>query len=1105
MSVRGSQKIKDYYKRLADDVDIAYGAANAARAKGLDPEDCVEMPLAQDICDRVEGLVGPKGIAKPMREYLQDHTREETAIEAIDWIVSGRFGTWDKNTTAEQCVRTSLALMTEAVVAAPIEGMSKTVIGENPDGSSYLTLYFAGPIRAAGGTSAALTVLFADYIRRKLELGDYRPTETEVERYVEEITIYHNAVSRLQYNPTDDEIRLIVRNCPVCVSGDPTSELEVDVHKDIQRIETNRIRGGMALVIGEGIAQKAAKIVKYAKGFGLDWSWLQGCIKESKQEEGKTELKPIGKYMKDVVAGRPIIAYPMRKGGFRLRYGRSRNTGLMAKGIHPATMVALDGFPAIGTQFKVERPGKGMVVVPVDPIRGPTVKLKNGTVKELRTTAEAAELLPQIEEILFIGDLLVSFGDFLKSNHPITPSAWVEEWWVQELEAKGGHVHNAFDVTLAKAMELSKTWEVPMHPKYIFPYNDISADDVKALVKWLATERANGPEKRLLEELYVPHHLDSGKVVLDGEEGEALLITLNVPESAGTVDCIEATSALELVNRLSPHEIREWAPLYVGARMGRPEKAKERLMTPAPHVLFPVGNYGGAIRSVVKAAEKGGISVDIRRNKCESCGTITPYSKCPNCGGKTCLSTTCHKCGRECEGECPACHFRASGYESRVIGLKDMLADAIEKVGKPDPKFKGVKGLMNKDKTCEPLEKGILRSRHQVFIFKDGTIRVDSTNLPLTHFRPNEIGTTVETLKSLGYTMDAKGDDLTSDDQVVELFPQDIVPSAEVADYLFRATKFVDEELEALYGQEAFYKCNTPSDMVGQLVIGLAPHTSAGVVGRIIGFSQARGCYQHPLWVACSRRDCDGDENAVMLLLDALVNFSMHYLPSSRGGKMDASLVLTMGLKPLEVDDQVHEMDVCGKYPLEFYRTSHELKKPSAYRGMVEVLMDRLNNEDQYDSWGYTIDTTKIDSGVTQSAYTKLGAMTEKVGAQLGLGKKIRAVDEKDEAERLLNCHFFRDIYGNLRAFGEQKFRCVDCNAKYRRTPLVGKCTKCGGRIILTIAEGSVRKYLEISKSIARDYGLSDYVLQRLKLVGNNIDSVFLNDKSKQYSLSDFI
>ena len=53
----------------------------------------------------------------------------------------------------------------------------------------------------------------------------------------------------------------------------------------------------------------------------------------------------------------------MLKGGFRLRYGRSRNAGLAAMGIHPATMEIVE-FLAVGTQMKIERPGKGNCVVP---------------------------------------------------------------------------------------------------------------------------------------------------------------------------------------------------------------------------------------------------------------------------------------------------------------------------------------------------------------------------------------------------------------------------------------------------------------------------------------------------------------------------------------------------------------------------------------------------------------------------------------------------------------------------------------------------------------------------------------------------------------------
>ena len=39
-----------------------------------------------------------------------------------------------------------------------------------------------------------------------------------------------------------------------------------------------------------------------------------------------------------------------------------------------------------------------------------------------------------------------------------------------------------------------------------------------------------------------------------------------------------------------------------------------------------------------------------------------------------------------------------------------------------------------------------------------------------------------------------------------------------------------------------------------------------------------------------------------MLLLDGLINFSRSYLPETRGGTMDAPLVLTTRIDPAEVD-----------------------------------------------------------------------------------------------------------------------------------------------------------------------------------------------------------
>ena len=90
------------------------------------------------------------------------------------------------------------------------------------------------------------------------------------------------------------------------------------------------------------------------------------------------------------------------------------------------------------------------------------------------------------------------------------------------------------------------------------------------------------------------------------------------------------------------------------------------------------------------------------------------------------------------------------------------------------------------------------------------------------------------------------------------------------------------------------------------------------------------------------------------------------------------------------------------------------------------------------------------------------------------LAEKIRAVDADDVAERVLTTHFLRDLMGNLSAFSKQKSRCTKCNTGCQRMPLAGKCTKfkgrgiCNGNIIPTVHEGSVKKYLEMSREMSR-------------------------------------
>ncbi|WP_304121671.1 DNA polymerase II large subunit [Methanobrevibacter gottschalkii] len=1096
----------DYFDRLEADTHHLYEIANEARSKGLDVELETEVPLAKDLAERVEGLVGPEGVAKRIKTLEQDITREEVAFEIAAEIASGKFeltgekADWDTEQRCDQGLRTALAILTEGVVAAPLEGISDVKIKDNFDGTKYIGVYFAGPIRSAGGTAAALAVLLGDKIRQAIGIDAFKPIDDEIERYVEEVELYESEVTNLQYSPTPEEVRFAANHIPVEVSGEQTDKVEVS-HRDLERVETNNIRGGALLAMVEGVIQKSKKIKKISNKLGLDWDWLEEYSKpkkdDSKEDAGDSDIVHEPKYIQDIIGGRPVLGYPSEKGGFRLRYGRSRNTGLATMGVHPATMALLD-FLAVGTQLKIEYPGKGNCVVPVDSIEGPTVKLKNGDVLILDTVKQAREVKKDVVEILFLGDMLVAFGEFLRNNQPLFPSGWCEEWWIQLLMRSENFDSENTDLDLHKleyeyltakeAFELSEKYDIPLHPKYTYCYNDVTIKDLNSLIELIEQGKSTFSEdegmkldlsyqKRILEIIGVPHLVRDNKIIIDKDHSYSLIKTLTqkLPEKETTLEALNEISKIKIINK---------APAYIGTRVGRPEKSKERLMRPAPHGLIPIGNNGGSRRLVATAAKKGSIKVDISRRKCTNpdCGISSFGSLCPKCGSPT----------------------EMGNPSLKTIPLAAMLKKASDnvKVRRVD-EVKGVVGMISESKLPEPIEKGILRAKHEVFTFKDGTIRHDSTDLPLTHFIPSEIGVTVEKLLEMGYEKDCYGNPIENEDQIIELKVQDIVISDNCGEYLLRTAQFIDDELERYYHMDTFYNVKEKSDLIGHLVAGLAPHTSAGVLGRIVGFTKALGCYAHPYFHSAKRRNCDSDEDAVMLLLDALINFSKSYLPNTRGGSMDAPLVLSSRIDPEEIDDESHNLDIFDRFPVEFYEETYTPHKPAEVLEYIDNVEMHLGTPQQYEGLMFSHHTSSIHAGPTVCLYKRLPSMREKVEAQIALAESIRAVDQRGVVERVLSSHFLPDIMGNSRAFSKQKVRCPKCGAKYRRIPLTGKCS-CGGNLILSVSKGSVTKYLEISQELVNRYPVSHYLRQRLEIQEYGINSLFESDKSKQSSLDIF-
>jgi DNA polymerase II large subunit len=1680
-----SEDMQNYFDSINEHVKTEYEIAVKARQKGLDPVDEVEVSLAKNMAERVLGLISTVAPQIKNSNLVPRIQELEVQYGALDWRVAFKIAEEvgkqeickfeTEREAIEVGIRTGFAYVTVGVVSACLEGFTKLEICKTREGKNYLSLYFSGPIRNAGGTAAAVCVLIADYVRKKMGYAQYDPTEAEINRVNTEIQDYHERITNLQYFPSKREIMFLVEHMPIEVNGEPTDQIEVSNYKNLPRIATNMLRGGYCLIYSSCIPLKAPKLWKQLNAWGKDfdmdqWNFLADFIKIQKEEAAKgtggmdkksegdkeAKIKPVYTYIADLVAGRPVFAHPLQKGAFRLRYGRSRCSGDSGQSIHPAAMYVLNKAIAIGTQLKVERPGKGAVFTSCSSVEGPIVKLDTGDVLMVDSVDEARRYKDRIKEILFLGDVLICYGDFFNRAHVLVPPGYCEEWWVQELEKAIVDTFGSLDVAKlagladideqrlkqmladpyivsgAEAVQISKAVPVPLHPKYTYHWKDISKEELSTLTNWLKNSQVKtDPElnkivtkiivpkddagKRVLEILGVPHVMATEFVVI--EKGDAIAFFAQFGNFEFEKFTTEGIDAFEIIEKISTVKIRDKSGIYIGSRMGRPEKAKMRKLKGSPHGLFPVGEQGGRMRAFRSCLAAGKVSSTFPLFKCASCNSTTIYPICENCGSKCTRTWYCKQCG---EISAP-CSHKSGPCSERSIDIKHYFDNALNILGMDPGMFpdliKGIKGTINNEHMLEHLSKSILRAKYDVAVNKDGTIRYDCTELPLTHFKPREVAVSFERLRTLGYTKDIHGKELESEEQIVELKPQDIVlpccPDIEEPcdKVLLQITAFIDELLQKLYGLPAYYNCRTREDLVGHLMIALAPHTSAGTVARIVGFSKNQGLMAHPLMHSALRRDCvypttkfaysdngnfnykqigpfvenlikkgaktklidsfgterveidneiyafgldpktkkavrkkikyfvkakapekwikirtatgreqimtprhkfiyldkhknfkikpageikigdrlavlknltfgsklkelslvklllgnlpenkqkeviisgcadffkklikqtdrknilsvlnlsnnlkrnlskwysavplnnlnelinakilciedipstafirtnfcskrwpltldlsselmsilgyysseghsrqtktvsqvcfrimsremqahliacikhvfglnpslgenrtkisicsklvyflfeycfkagstaykkkvpemlyncsddlimsylsayfdgdgtiiynkqkkwicfysvnkelldgvslllcrfgligrfsktkerlpgrkvleryrelgkqpkshilhhlnysssdfyqlskllkpekiskrnsirsvdylnqsrarrlkigqnyadleeqgdmfvdfvkhievfkdnknaycfevewkseeeknvlwgeqiinarcDGDEAGIFMLLDGLLNFSKKFLPGSRGSTMDAPLVLTSTLVPSEVDDMVFDMDTAWKYPLEFYEACLKYKMP--WEVKIEQVNKRLGKPEQYEGYGFTHDNIDFNRGVLVSSYKTLASMEEKLSSQMDLAERIRAVNTSDVAALVINKHFIKDIKGNLRKFSQQEFRCVECNCKFRRPPLVGKCTSCGGKIIFTISEGSVIKYFQPSMDLAEKYNLPTYLKQTLAITQARIESEFGKDKEKQEAL----
>jgi DNA polymerase II large subunit len=224
---------------------------------------------------------------------------------------------------------------------------------------------------------------------------------------------------------------------------------------------------------------------------------------------------------------------------------------------------------------------------------------------------------------------------------------------------------------------------------------------------------------------------------------------------------IKKMSTYDYITKISGISIKPKFASSIATRVGRPEKASERKMKPPVHVLFPVGNKGGATRDLIKASKQEILYTEIANRHCNVCNIPSIGIKCRICFSETSIKIICKICREPIfsltsteyknSNKCKKCKREGKTYSAIKYPLKKILKEAeIRLEIKAKEPLKGVKFLMGKNRSAEPIEKGILRQTFGLYTFKDGTVRYDATNEPLTHFNPKWIMTDLKKLKELG-------------------------------------------------------------------------------------------------------------------------------------------------------------------------------------------------------------------------------------------------------------------------------------------------------------------------------------------------------------------
>ena len=525
-----------------------------------------------------------------------------------------------------------------------------------------------------------------------------------------------------------------------------------------------------------------------------------------------------------------------------------------------------------------------------DTVEGPIVELTDGTLTAVNEPARAARAPPRVRRLVDLGEILVAFGEFLENNRALVPGAYSLAWHLEELAAAGA-TDRAGAPTIVRGggrgrgrRTASRSTPVARCSGTTFTAGEIrrSRRGSRPRGAWSSggsTSRTTPPERRSCSSGWgVPHGPRRPGLRLERE-----------PTPSG----------------------RSWGP-----RPRRPRRdSLVRAVRARPDRRGPsryVSRLAGCTRSgparprgsaLASAAPRRRTSADGART-CTCCFRSGPRAVRTRSVSE---AARARRCGdgirvalglRRVPGVPP--HDRLAPVPVRhphrtrpasVVQQPLPVAPIWSRRGRPrldlakTPVVKGVKGLTSPGKVPELIEKGILRAPAPDLGLpgRDGPFR---PHRPAPHALPPGRDRTAGRACASPRLHDrlVRASRLSRREQLVELCPQDLMVVPQCGTTFAQLAEFVDEELVAPL-QPGTVLRGEPRDRPRRGASSSRSHRTrpGGRRAGSIGFTDAEACFAHPVFHAAKRRNCDGDEDSVTLLLDALLNFSRSYLPESRG------------------------------------------------------------------------------------------------------------------------------------------------------------------------------------------------------------------------------